>query len=505
MKHTFKIIIVAIGVTFGSCSSDFLEKYDPTQLNAGNFYQTENQLEQAVDGVYSQMQDLISEQWYYAEYTSDNTTLHFDVGNRGHGPDREALEYWQINPSTMRIRDWYDLLYKGLGNINITLAKMEGTDLDAAVKANFEGQLKFFRAFYYFQLVQGFGDVVIVTEPIQSPAEAYTFARSPVSEVYTLIESDLSFAVSSLSTRSSLDASDIGRVTKDAALSLLGKVYLTEKKYGDVVSTLTQVLSMGYSLMTDYAEVFDPNMKNNAESIFEVQFQSDSEVGEWSGFTYNFYPRESYGAVIKFPNANGGGWNIPTLDIIGSYEDGDLRKAVSLKEGYTNLDGDWVPVPFIAKYYHPDSYTILGRPGNNWPVLRYADVLLMLAEAINEQTGPTSDALGYLNEIRDRAGLDALSGLTQDSFRDAIFHERRIELAFENDRWYQLKRTMSPSELVTFLTAHGELERSHPTTDRGGIPFSPGDYKFEAFEALFPIPADERLINKELTQNEGYN
>lgn len=505
MKYIIRIMIIAMGLTFVSCNKDFLVKYDPTQLNATSYYKTEDQVKSAVNGVYSQMQNLVAIQWNVAEFPSDNTTLDFNIGNRGGGSNLETLEYWQYNPSVGVLTGWYNVLYVGLANINITLAKLDGADLTDAVKANFEGQLKFFRAFYYFQLVQSYGDVIIVTEQIQSPAEAYTYSRSPAASVYALIESDLTFAVSSLPTKSSLNASDIGRVTKGAALSLLGKVYLTEKKYGDAVSTLNQVLNLGYSLMSNYADVFDPNKKNNAESVFEVQFQADSEVGEWSGFLDNFYPRESYGAVIKFNNANGGGWNIPTLDMIGAYEPGDLRKAVSLKEGYTNLQGVWVNVPFIAKYYHPDSYTILGRQGDNWPVIRYADVLLMLAEAINEQTGPTGEAMGYLNQIRQRAGLNPLSGLNQVSFRTDISHERRIELAFENDRWYQLKRTMSPDELATFLNAYGLIERNHPTTTRGGIPFSAGDYKFEPYESLFPIPANEILINKALTQNEGYN
>ena len=314
----------------------------------------------------------------------------------------------------------------------------------------------------------------------------------------------LAFAITSLPNPSEISAADAGHISKGAALSLLGKVYLTKKQFGDAVTTLEKVITLGYQLMPNYADVFDPNKKNNIESVLEVQFQADTEVGEWSGFTNNFYPRESYGAVIKFTNANGGGWNIPTLEIISAYEPGDLRKAVSLKEGYTNLQGIWVPVPFIAKYYHPNSYKILGRQGDNWPVIRYADVLLMLSEAINEQSGPTAEAFGYLNQIRVRAGLNQLTGLSKESFRTALSHERRIELAFENDRWYQLKRTMSPTDMATFLNAYAVIEKANPTTTRGGIPFSAGDYKFEPFEALFPIPANEILINKSLTQNAGY-
>lgn len=503
MKNNIKTIIIALGLTIGSCGEDFLEKYNPTQLDAGTFFQTEEQFEQAVNGVYGQLQGYISNHWQFTEYISDNTTLHFNISDRGQGPSLEAIEYFQIVPGTGNISSLYNTIYNRLGNINNTLAKLSEAEINDAAKLNFEGQLKFFRAFYYFDLVRFFGDVIIVTDPIESPDEAYTYSRSPVSEVYNLIESDLNFAVSSLSNPSDITGADIGRVSKGTALSLLGKVYLTNKQYDDAVTTLNQVLSLGYSLMPDYSDVFDPAKKNNSESIFEVQYQADSDLGEWSGFIYNFYPRESYGSVIKYPGANGGGWNIPTRDMINFYEEGDLRKEASLNEGYTNNDGEWVSIPFITKYYHEDSYTVRGRLGNNWPIIRYADVLLMLSEAINEQSGP-AEAYSLINPLRERAGLDPLSGLDKDSFREAVLRERRVELAFENHRWFDLKRTMAPSELAAFLNAHGERERSNPTTTRGPVPFSPGDYVFEPFEVVFPIPHDQILINKELTQNPGY-
>jgi hypothetical protein len=127
----------------------------------------------------------------------------------------------------------------------------------------------------------------------------------------------------------------------------------------------------------------------------------------------------------------------------------------------------------------------------------------MLAEAINEVSGP-GDAYQYLNAVRERAGLDPITGLSQEAFADAVMKERRVELAFENHRWFDLKRTMSPEELADFMNAYGEVEKSDPTTDRGGIPFSAGDFRFEPYEVLFPIPNDEILINPNLTQNPGY-
>ncbi len=483
-----------------SCSEDFLDKTDPTVLVASTYYQTEKQVEQAVNGVYGQLQPLILNQWQYNEFITDNTTLDFNVGNRGQGPALEAIEFWQINASTPNINSLYNSIYQAMVNINTTLTKMPAAKFSDERKKQFEGELKFIRAYYYFLLVQYFGDVIIITEPLATPSEAYAFQREPVENVYSLIKSDLDFAISSLP--ENYNSANIGRATKGAALALLGRVYLTHKEYGEAISTLDQVLSLGYSLLPDYADVFDPENKNHAESIFDVQFQGDNLLGEQSNFIYTFAPRESSGAVIDFPGQNGGGWNIPSKDMIAAYEPGDLRKDVSLKEGYTNKNGDWVAVPFINKYNHP--HTVLGATNDNWPVIRYADVLLMLAEAINEQSGPTAEAYNHLNAVRLRAGLSELSGLDKDSFRDAVLKERRIELAFENHRWFDLKRTKTPDELAAFLNAYGELERSDPTTSRGGIPFSSADFQFAPYEALFPIPADQIRINSKLTQNTGY-
>ncbi|MBC6999431.1 RagB/SusD family nutrient uptake outer membrane protein [Cytophaga sp. FL35] len=501
MKTIYKIGVFILAALVFSCSKDFLDKTDPTQLGEETFYNTENQLEQAVFGIYGQLQTITADQWLLQEFVSDNTTVHFNEGNRGQGPNIESVEYWQMNSNTSLIYTAYRNIYNTLGNINTVLFKLSEAEIDATSKARLEGEAKFFRAYYYFLLAQYFGDAILITEPIEDPSKSFEYSRSPESDVYELIKSDLDFAASALP--AVYDSSETGRITKGAALTLFGKVYLTLADYSEAKTTLEAVIDLGiYDLLPDYGAVFDPNNKNHAESIFEVQFQGGNDLGESSGFIYNFYPLFSEGAVTGFAGINGGGWNIPTNDLISSYEEGDLRKAVSISEGYINNNDEYVPIPFIEKFHHPHS--IQSRPDDNWPVLRYADVLLMLAEAINEESGPNAQAYGYLNQVRERAGLESLGGLSQGEFRDVLRHERRIELAFENHRWFDLKRTFSTAELVSFLNAHGERERNNPTTPRGQIGFSPSDYQFDAFEVLFPLPERELLVNKNLKQNDRY-
>ena len=502
MKNSIKIYIsLSIVLSLASCSNDFLDKQNPNQLGEESFYSTEKQVDQAVMGVYGQLQGITGNQWLFTEMITDNTTVHFDEGNRGNAPGIETFEYWQVNANTGNIYGLYRDIYNTLGSINLTISKLEGSDINDSAKTRFEGELRFFRAYYYFLLTQYFGDVILVTEPFSDPSEAFELERSPISEVYVQIESDLDAAIASLP--NAVDASEAGRLTKGAALTLSGKFWLTRKDYGKAKTQLDQVTGLGYDILPNYADVFDPNNKNNIESIFEVQFQGGNDLGESSSFIYSFYPKFTNGEVTGFPGISGGGWNIPTLDIIEAYEDGDFRKDISLSEGYINKNTDeFVAIPFIEKFRY--EHSIQGRPDNNWPIYRYADVLLMLAEAINEQSGPNDVAYGYLNQVRDRADLPPVSDLSQDEFRAVLLHERRIELAFENHRWFDLRRYLSTSEIIELFNAHAALEKANPTTPRGIVPFSAGDYEFNAYEILFPIPDRELLVNPKLRQNEGY-
>lgn len=500
MKLIKKLILVYTAlISFSSCDG-FLDKTDPTVLVADKFYKNEAEIEQAVNGVYALLQDYFNNQWQFTEYISDNTTLQFNVGDRGQGPSLEALEYWQYNPGTGNISSLYNNSYSIIANINTLLANLAQVDIDQEVKDQAIGQVKFIRAYIYFDLVRFFGDVIVIDAPIQSPEEAFLATRKPENEVYQFILADLQDAVQKLP--ESYAEAHTGKATLGAGLTLLAKVYLTNKQYSESLATLNQILPLGYTLVDNYADIFATNNKNHSESIWEIQYLGLNTGGVNSSFIYTFAPRLSNGSVINFPGQDGGGWNIPTNEIIGLYEPGDERKEASLKEGYYNQSGDWVAVPFINKYNH--EHDVRGASDDNWPAYRYSDVLLMLAETSNEINGPTGEAFEYLNKVRQRAGLPSLSGLDKTGLRNAILKERRLELAFENHRWFDLKRTHTAPELVELLKAHGRSELSSPTTDRGGIPFSSGDYQIEEHQLLFPIPADQVRINPDIQQNPGY-
>jgi hypothetical protein len=501
MKKLTTIYIITLCLLSASCGEEFLDTTDPIRVSSDLFYKNTTQLQQALNGAYGQLQVITNTAYLFGEFNTDNTTLDFSPVDRGGAVGWEAFEFSTVNSGTGDISTLWNTYYSALYNINFTLEKIAASpDLDATVTGEIAGQLKFLRAYYYFNLVRYFGDVVLATNTLKTPEESFALVRSPEADVYGQIITDLNDAAATLPP--SYTGARVGSITKGAALTLLGKVYLTRKDYANAESTLRQVKTLGYSLLPNYADNFNPTKKNGVESIFEVQYQGDNDLGEQSNFMYVFAPRLSAGAITGFPSTVGGGRNVPTNDIIADYEGGDLRKDISLKAGYTNAAGVYVPVPYVNKYNFP--HTIVNRTNTNWPVLRYSDVLLMLAETINEQAGPTQEAHDLLNEVRDRADLAPLSGLSKDAFRDAVLHERRIELAFENHRWFDLKRTKTPAELAAFLNVYGAQEKANPTVSRGGISFNALDYVYEEHEYLFPIPAAQRLINVSLTQNPGY-
>ncbi|CAN5168857.1 RagB/SusD family nutrient uptake outer membrane protein [soil metagenome] len=489
-----KIYIISL-IFFGLSACDDILDVKPVTFSSGtSYYQTVGQIQTAVNGAYGVLQTLYtSDFWVFTEMRSDNTTYHYNPNNRCCISREEVDEFLNTSVDRYTESNWR-IMYYGIQQSNVILNRIEGVLFsDQAKKDQFIGEAKFLRALYYFHLVRLHGPLPLIIEEIEGPTQAFTNERASVEQVYGQIIKDAKDAAISLP--DSYTSSELGRTTKGAALTLLGEVYLTLKDYTSAVSTLEQVIALNYMLVPEYADLFNPNNKNNSESVFEIQYNAGVE-GENSNFIFLFGP---YNAAFDLTGFQGQLWglNIPTLNIVEAYEEGDTRKEASIGF-YVNPDntahfesiGD--AIPFIKKYYHPP-YIQQGRADENWPVYRYAHVLLMLAEALNEE-GRTEEAYQYINLVRQRAGLDPLSGLSQDAFREAVYHEERVELAFENHRWFDLLRTGRALEV---MNAHGIEEK-----ERLGR-LSTASFNVQEYMLLFPIPEKEIRLNK-YEQNPGW-
>jgi hypothetical protein len=249
-----------------------------------------------------------------------------------------------------------------------------------------------------------------------------------------------------------------------------------------------------YVLLSDYAGIYETSNKNNQESIFEIQYKEGTD-GYANYFIYNMLPYPSSAAAIgKLTGvsnaaalAEGEQYNVPTPDLIAAYEEGDTRFAASIDSTY---DSNGNKLPYCKKYLH--THTTFGYAGDDWPVYRYAETLLFMAEAINEQGGRSSEALGYLNQVRERAGLADVSVTDQSSLRDIIMHERRIELAFENKRWFDLVRT---GKAVEVISAYGDRVKANPQGYYFPQGYKPMDASFSDIKLLFDLPADESQVS----------
>ena len=477
---------VIVLLSASSCKKDFLELAPISQQNGNNFYKTAEDMKNALTAAYGGLQYgglYYSSMHVIGDLRSDNT----EITNPNAGADLQAVDNFTNLPTTSTSSITWAGHYQAIQNTNIVIEKIEPVAMDATLKARYTGEAKFLRALMYFNLVRIFGDVPLVTKVINNPQEGYDYGRESTANVYAQIIADLQAAEASLPFE--YTGVDIGRATKGAAMSLLGKVYLTQKNWNLAAAKLKEVIdqtaSNKYQLLPTYAGVFGIANENNRESIFEVQFKRAS-TGEGSPFTNQFAPIGSGTAVVSVGNPLG--QNIPTANMNNAYETGDLRKAVSMRTSYV-LGANTVNHNYVVKYSGTPAANL--DSDNNWIVLRYADVLLMYAEALNEQ-GYVADgpAFTYLNQIRTRAGLPsktsnnanaALRVANQADFRLAIEQERRIELAFEGHRWFDLIRT---DRALAVLGASG----------------------MQPHHNVFPIPQTQIDINPgKITQNPNYD
>jgi len=419
LRKTVALSLLIAGLS--ACQQGFLDLKPQSQPNVDNFYQTANDFGNAVNGAYDVLQ---SASQYGGDFNtllearSDNVLDNDPSSNAGLRYNVDRF----IEPTTNSIlRDTWGSLYTGINRSNLILDKIDAVTFDNALKNRYKGEAQFIRALSYFNLVRMWGKVPLVLKA-GTTADSRSYIRNEVVDVYAAIEKDLTDAAANLP--ASYTGADVGRATSGAAKGLLGKVLVTEKKFSQAATVLREVVTSGtYRLLPNVADVFTVANKNNAEILFAVKFKKG--VGGALPEGHSLW----YGTNI--------GDNIEA-SLRAAYPAGDTRRALTVQ----------IPVPSNVnvvprKFY--DEFSSTNDVGNDFPVLRYADVLLLFAEAVTESNAQFSaDALTALNQVRSRAGAplytEAQIG-TQAAFRDAVINERRLELALENDRWFDLVRT----------------------------------------------------------------
>ena len=484
---TFTIILVLITGLHG-CKK-FLAVDPPYAQDAENYFLTEEDYDKALIGAYDLLQSSFLSVWI-GEIASDNTIAGGESVNDTEGLHQiDNMTHGGVNNELRSVLRWN---YTGITRANYILEQQSNPDaISFANKENIFAEAKFLRAFYYFELVKFFGDIPLIIDQRIGVEEAQNFPRTPVAEVYQQIEQDLLDAASVLS----IYPYEKGRATSGAAKALLGKVYLYQEKFSEAATIINEVVGSGvYSLIPDYENLFLSSNENNSETVFDVEY-SGLEGGSYGCLVClegnagpGFQGIRQYNGPVY---GDGNSYNLPTQSLYDAFDASDPRR------DYTVLDIE----TFIAAQADPGSITYaigagghtgyynnkyikrlgeIGLPDNdltspvNYRVIRYADVLLMGAEA-NFQIGNSGVAQQYFDDVRLRAGVD----LIPISSIEDIWNERRLELSCEGHRFFDLVRTGQASQYIEG--------------------FQVGKHE------LFPIPQVEiDLAGGNWNQNDGY-
>lgn len=492
---------IMLSVVITACS-DFLDNEVNGVSSVDTFYQTDEDAELAIIATY----DILTwheNSWGWASPTFIKT-LPSDEGTCGGGnstdqPPYQALDDFAWDASNNALLGTWNVNYYGIFRANMVI---ENTEPDNELKERIIAEAKGLRAFFYLELVTQFGDLPLVLTGL-TPAE-YNQARVPAADIYEQIETDLTEAIPDLPTKAQYPAGDKFRMSRGAAYAILGKAQLYQENYSDAVSSFENVT--GYSLEPNFADVFVEAGEFGVESIFEASYSSNGG-SNWGNYPWGTRHEDNIHIQLMGPrsgNIDGldmqGGWgfNYPSPKLAQAFlDEGDMVRynATVLSEadyitisGDTDFDGsEWWDYEgyFRLKYGPYRSETILDDPGStpelnygtNWRLIRYADVLLLLAEAhyFNSNESAARDAL---NQVRGRVGLADVTA-TGDALFDAIVKERQLELAFEGHRYF---------DLVRWGLADEEL----------------GSLGYQSKHALFPIPASELAAATNMTQNTGY-
>lgn len=481
--------------TFGC--SDYLQEVNKSNFTQDSYFTSASQAQSAVDGIYASLRMFNDDNGYGERPWVSLELINGHASTLGQSFYNSQFINQTADAANPPFRRIWQLSYNAIGSANLALQRIPGISMDDVQKKSLLGQTYFLRAFFYYHLVRLYGDVPLLTGPIDATSADLYPARSPQADVYTLILKDLAQAE-----QAGLPTSDqTGRITVGAVKSLMASVYLTmagfplqkTENYQKAADKAKEVLASGaYSLFTSYDYLHDNAHKNQGELILQAQYATGIATNSLSALVIPYFARVSvygdeYGALI------------PTEAFYNTYEPGDLRaqERQFYFSQYPSISDTTKVVKFgvhaLYKYFHKES--ALNRNVNtdeNWTLLRLPEVMLIYAEASNEVSGPTQAAYDAINAIRARAKLKPLAGLSKEQFREAIWKERYHELAYENKAYFDTQRTRKAYDVINnkFVDAVGFKNESGAT--------------FTSKYLLWGIPQYEINNNKKLTQNEGW-
>jgi hypothetical protein len=484
-----------VAVALAACTQD-LNITNPNAPDTSNFWRTQADAISGINATYSGLE----QRGTYQRWLAFAYDIRSDEG-MSLSPWTE-LRQWNgfvqgdFNFEPSREIWWHH--YWTIFRANQVIAYVPNIDMDATLKSRIVGEAKFIRAMLYFNLVNLYGNPPLIVAP---PAPTDRPPNASPAEIYAQIEADLTDAAAALPV--SYPSSDVGRATKGAALAMLGKAQLQQRKWAEAAATLAQVVNMGqYDLMPNYADNFTDKFENNVESVFEVQFADESQLSQGvAGLNIARMVGACRGAAGVDPSYCDG---LPTHWYFNQFFPDTLNRAVYDPRLdatlFWNRPGgmDVYGTPYTTRYGATNDVVYWKKWGEyyviedqnwdnpiNYRVIRFADVLLMYAEALNE-SGQTAAAVPYIQRVRTRAGAGTVpTGMDQATLRDYIMHERLMELGLEQGRWLYLAR-------------HDMLTSALATHD-------PEFTAFPAFKVLLPIPQNEIDLNPNMTQNPGWS
>jgi starch-binding outer membrane protein, SusD/RagB family len=474
MKKLISIVILASLITM-SCKKNFLDIIPESSVTTDILYITDKDFQDAVTGCYTALRSAYNDMWIYGDQRSDDAWHAL-----GNDVTMNAINNFAERSSESVFASTWRNYYLVIFRANTLLSKIDKLDVSVIPnKARHVAEAKFLRALAYFDLVNIFGDVPKVTTDI-SIADAYKSGRTKTDVIFSdVIIPDLLAAESGLSVK--YTGADIGRATVGAAKSLLGRVYLTIKDFPKAEAKLQEVTTLGYSLLPKYSDLFDyTKNEHHSEYVFDIEYIAGG-LGLGSHFTNSFVTKSTGSFADTYFGIKGGvgEMNSPTLAFFKAFATNDPRRDITCDTNQVFYK--FIQIATVTRKYITPVASLNDSPAN-WKVIRYGDVLLMYAEALNEN-GKTTEALVQLNKIRARVSMPVFSGLTQAQARDIIFNERRFELGMEGHRWFDLVRT---GRALSVMASTG----------------------MKAYNVVFPIPLREvQVINDPniFPQNPGYD